>query len=190
MLGALPTLFGSGSGILAPLFQAGREVRECDLLNDAPADEPLPPHMPARSVVGFPVRRRDGRAIGGLLVGSRRRAAFDDTVTGAIRSMAHLLGIGIGNARLAAAQHRERRMAAESAVTMGTVLESVGSGVCVVDMDGILRLTNKVEITTQNHGFAVSIDSLPGEQRGYRSRDQRKTLQHARQKRPQHFETT
>jgi signal transduction histidine kinase/DNA-binding response OmpR family regulator len=60
-----------------------------------------------------------------------------------VRAIAQLLGVGIDNARLTAAQQRERRMAAESAVTLGTVLESVGSGVCVVDLDGTLRLANK-----------------------------------------------
>ena len=34
-------------------------------------------------------------------------------------------------------------MAAESAVTLGTVLESVGSGVCVVELDGTVRVANK-----------------------------------------------
>ncbi len=142
MLTALP-MYGAGSGILAPLFQSGKEVRECDLLDGAQPDAPLPPHLPVRSFIGFPIRRRDGRAVGALIVGSRQPGAFDDEQTAAVRSIAQLLGVGVDNARLAAAQHRERRMAAESAVTLGTVLESVGSGVCVIDAEGILRLTNK-----------------------------------------------
>jgi signal transduction histidine kinase/DNA-binding response OmpR family regulator len=143
VLGSLPLSLGTGGAPLAPLFQNGREVRECDLLDGAPAHEPLPPHLPARSFVGCPIRRRDGRAIGALLVGSKRRQAFDDTTMAAIRALAQLLGVGVDNARLAAAQQRERRMAAESAVTLGTVLESIDSGVCVVDLEGTLRLVNK-----------------------------------------------
>ncbi|MDQ3811213.1 MAG: hypothetical protein M3336_13070, partial [Chloroflexota bacterium] len=32
-LASLPTAYGAGSAVLAPLFQAGREVRESDLLD-------------------------------------------------------------------------------------------------------------------------------------------------------------
>jgi len=78
-----------------------------------------------------------------LLATAQRARAFDDAAMVAVRSIAQLLSTGIDNARLAAAQQRERRMAAESAVTLGTVLESVSSGICVVDLDGTVRMTNK-----------------------------------------------
>jgi PAS domain S-box-containing protein len=143
VLTALPATYGEGGGVLAPLFQGRRELFEDDLLDGAPPDAPLPAHFPARSLVGVPIRRRDGRLIGALLVGADAAAAFDTSTTGVVRALGQLLGVGIDNARLTAAQQRERRMAAESAVTLGTVLESVGSGVCVVDLDGTLRLANK-----------------------------------------------
>jgi signal transduction histidine kinase/DNA-binding response OmpR family regulator len=143
VLSSLPLTLGSGTSLLAPLFQAGREVLEPDLLDGAPVHEPLPPHLPARSFLGFPIRRRDGRAVGALLVGARRQGAFNDSASSAVRSLAQLISVGVDNARLAAAQQRERRMAAESAVTLGTVLESIDSGVCVVDLNGIIRLVNK-----------------------------------------------
>jgi PAS domain S-box-containing protein len=143
VLGALPATYGNGSSVLAPLFQASRELLEDDLLNGAPMDAPLPAHFPARSLVGLPIRRRDGRAVGALLVGAHHPGAFDTSTLAVLRALAQLLGVGIDNARLTAAQQRERRMAAESAVTLGTVLESVGSGVCVVDLDGTLRSANK-----------------------------------------------
>jgi signal transduction histidine kinase/DNA-binding response OmpR family regulator len=103
----------------------------------------LPPQLPARSLAGVAVRRRDSRVIGVLVVGARRRAAFDDTTLASLHSLAQLQGVGLDNARLAAGQQRERRMAAESAVTLGTVLESVGTGVCVVELDGTVRVANK-----------------------------------------------
>jgi signal transduction histidine kinase/DNA-binding response OmpR family regulator len=90
-----------------------------------------------------PIRRRDNRAIGALLVGSQRKAAFDDDAIATIRSMAELLGLGIDNARLVAGHQRERRVAVESQATLGTVLESVGNGVCVVELDGTLRVANR-----------------------------------------------
>jgi PAS domain S-box-containing protein len=143
ILDALPATYGEGAGVLAPLFQARRELLEADLLDGAPSDAPLPAHFPARSLVGVPIRRRNGRLIGALLVGAVAAQAFDTPTIGVVRALGQLLGVGIDNARLIAAQQRERRMAAESAVTLGTVLESVGSGVCVVDLDGTLRLANK-----------------------------------------------
>jgi len=90
-----------------------------------------------------PVRRRDSRPIGVLVVGALSSDTFDEAAQQAIRSIAQLIGIGIDNARLAIGQLRERRMAAESAVMLGTVLESVGTGVCVVELDGTVRVANK-----------------------------------------------
>jgi signal transduction histidine kinase/DNA-binding response OmpR family regulator len=142
LLAALPTSYGEGGGILAPLFQNGREVVESDLLDGAADDAPVPLQLPARTLAGVPVRRRDSRVVGALLVGATSRAAFNEVAIGAIRSIARLTGVGIDNARLAAGQQRERRMAAESAVTLDTVLGSVGTGVCVVELDGSVRVAN------------------------------------------------
>ena len=72
--------------------------------------------------------------------------------------MGHLVGIGIDNARLAAGQQRERRKAAESAVTLGTVLESVDSGVCVIELDGTVRVANKAfQVLFGTTGTAVNM---------------------------------
>jgi signal transduction histidine kinase/DNA-binding response OmpR family regulator len=142
MLAALPT-YGGGGRVLAPLFQSAAEVSEPDLLDGAPDDAVLPFQLPARSLAGVPIRRRDSRPIGVLLVGAQKSHAFDDAALGVVHGMAQLIGVGIDNARLAAAQQRERRLAAESAVTLGTVLESVGNGVCVVELDGTVRVANK-----------------------------------------------
>lgn len=144
ILAALPTSYGEGGAILAPLFQSARDVVESDLLGGAPLDAPVPPPLPVRSLFGVPVRRRDGRPVGALLVGAISPNAFDEAAQQAIRGIGHLIGIGIDNARLAAGQQRERRIAAESAVTLGTVLESVSTGVCVVELDGAVRVANKV----------------------------------------------
>ena len=143
VLAALPTGFGEGGSILAPVFQGARDVYERDLLDGAPADAPVEPRLPFRSLLGVPVRRRDSRPIGVLVVGALSSDAFDEAAQQAIRSIAQLIGIGIDNARLAIGQLRERRMAAESAVMLGTVLESVGTGVCVVELDGTVRVANK-----------------------------------------------
>jgi signal transduction histidine kinase/DNA-binding response OmpR family regulator len=141
ILAALPS-YGGGGRVLAPLFQSAAEVCESDLLDDAPIDAPAPVNLPARSLVGVPIRRRDGRPVGVLLVGALTSGAFDDSSLAVVRSIAQLIGIGIDNVRLAASKQREQRMAAESAVTLGTVLESVGIGVCVHELDGTLRVAN------------------------------------------------
>jgi signal transduction histidine kinase/DNA-binding response OmpR family regulator len=143
VLASLPTVYGEGGGILAPLFQGAREVSEPDLLDGALADSGVPRQLPARSLAGVPIRRRDSRPIGVLLVGSLRPDAFDAEALKLLRTIGQLIGVGVDNARLAAGQLRERRMAAESAVTLGTVLESVGSGVCVIELDGTVRVANK-----------------------------------------------
>jgi signal transduction histidine kinase/DNA-binding response OmpR family regulator len=143
VLSMLPTVMGTGSGVLAPLFHASREVYEPDLLDDPDETAVVPHRAPARSLVGLPVRRRDNRVIGALILGANCRDAFDEVAITTFRSMAQLLGVGIDNARLAAAQQRERRVAVESQATLGTVLESVSSGICVVDLDGTVRVCNQ-----------------------------------------------
>ncbi len=143
VLSMIPAGYGDGSGLLARLFQGGREVRDDDLLAGAHAQAPLPPNFPARSLLGAPLRRRDGRAIGAVIAAATRPGQFAEADVAVFRAIAHLAAIAVDNARLAAAQQRERRTAAESAVTLGTVLESVGSGVCVIDLDGTIRLANR-----------------------------------------------
>jgi signal transduction histidine kinase/CheY-like chemotaxis protein len=142
ILATLPVTYGTGGGILAPLFQGSREVCERDLLDDDTTSG-LPAQLPVRSLAGVPIRRRDSRPIGVLLVGARRADAFDDEAMGALRTVGRLVAVGIDNARLAAGEQRERRMVIESQATLGSVLESVGSGICVVELDGTLRVANK-----------------------------------------------
>ncbi len=143
VLAALPRSYGQGGGVLAPLFHTAREVCESDLLEGATAEMVVPKQFPVRSLAGLPVRRRDSRPVGVLLLGALRTDAFDDDTMRVVRAIGHLVGIGIDNARLAAGQQSERRKAANSAVTLGTVLESVGTGVCVVELDGTVRVANK-----------------------------------------------
>jgi PAS domain S-box-containing protein len=142
MLSMLPTVMGTGAGVLAPLFQGARELYEPDLLDDPNEAATVPQRLPARSLVGIPVRRRDNRVIGALVLGANDRDAFDDVALAKFRSMAQLVGIGVDNARLAAAQQRERRAAVESQAMLGTVLESVSAGIGVIDVDGAVRTWN------------------------------------------------
>lgn len=143
LLQMLPTTMGTGSGVLAPLFQSSQEVYEPDLLDHPDEIVEVPQRVPARSLVGLPVRRRDKRVIGALVLGANDRDAFDDVAMSAFRSLAQAAGVGVDNARLAAAQQRERRVAVESQATLGTVLESVSSGIGVAEPDGTLRVANK-----------------------------------------------
>jgi signal transduction histidine kinase/DNA-binding response OmpR family regulator len=142
VLSVLPQTLGSGPGLLSPLFQLLRETYERDLLDD-PEQTSLPPGLPARSLAGVPIRRRDSRPIGVMLIGCSRPDIFDDETLAGLRTIAQLLGVGIDNARLAASQQRERRLVIKSQATLGTVLESVGSGICVVELDGTIRVANK-----------------------------------------------
>ena len=137
----LPSTLAEDGGILAPLLREGRELRSVD--PSGLFDQAGVRGLAARTVIGMPLRWRDGRLVGGLVVGSGQPRAFSRTATTCIRAFAHIVATATDNARLVAAQQRELRMAAESAVTLGTVLESVGSGVCVVDLDGTIRLANK-----------------------------------------------
>jgi signal transduction histidine kinase/CheY-like chemotaxis protein len=143
LLAMLPTVLGTGNGALAPLFQHAREMYEPDLLDGAEEGTALPPRLPARSLLGVPIRRRDSRVLGAMLVGSDQRDAFDDVALATFRGIANLLGIALDNARLAAGQQRERRLVIQSQATLGTVLESVGSGVAVMELDGTIRVANK-----------------------------------------------
>jgi signal transduction histidine kinase/DNA-binding response OmpR family regulator len=143
VLSMLPSVMGTGSGVLAPLFQSAREVYEPDLLDDPEESASVPQRVPARSLVGLPVRRRDNRLIGALILGADCRDAFDAATLTTLRAVSQLLGVAVDNARLAASQQRERRVAVESQATLGTLLESVSSGIAVVELDGTLRLCNQ-----------------------------------------------
>jgi signal transduction histidine kinase/DNA-binding response OmpR family regulator len=136
-LAALPTSLAARDGLLALLFEQSRELHEADLRTG------LDHLLLVRSVVGIPVRRRGKRQIGALLLGAYERDAFDETALATLRSMSQLLGVGLDNARLSVGVRRERRPFVESQATLGTVLESVGSGVCVVELDGTVRVANK-----------------------------------------------
>src|SRR5205823_10162559 len=143
VLSLLPTVLGTGGGVLAPLFQNSREIYEPDLLDGADEGATVPHRLPARSLAGIPVRRRDNRVIAALIFGANSKDAFDEVAIAVCRGIANLVGVGVDNARLVAGQLRERRMVVESQATLGTVLESVSSGVCVVELDGTVRVANK-----------------------------------------------
>ena len=100
--------------------------------------------------------------IGALLVGSPRKVAFDEEATQTCRGMAQVLGVGLDNCRLAAAQQREWRLAVESQATLGTVLESVSNGICVVESDGTVRVANKafLELFGMARAAGLSQDEL------------------------------
>ncbi len=143
MLGMLPTVLGTAGGVLAPLFQEAREIYEPDLLDSPDEDLEVPNHLPARCLLGAPIRRRDNRVIGAMVVGGNGKDDFDDEAIATFRAIAQVVGTGIDNARLAAGQQRERRMVVESQATLGTVLESVDSGVSVAELDGTVRVANR-----------------------------------------------
>jgi PAS domain S-box-containing protein len=143
VLRLMPTVLGTGNGALAALFQNNQELYEPDLLDSADEDASIPSRLPARSIVGIPIRRRDSRVIGALVVGANSKAAFDENAIATYRATAQLLGAAVDNARLVAARQRERRLIVESQATLGTVLESVGSGISVADLSGTLRVANK-----------------------------------------------
>jgi PAS domain S-box-containing protein len=136
-------MLGTGGNVLAPLFEGSHEIYEPDLLDSPDEDAEVPRLMPARSLAGLPVRRRDSRVIGVLIVGSNQKDAFDRVAIATLRGVAQLLGVGIDNARLALSQQRLWRVAFDSQATLGTVLESVASGISVVEPDGSLRMANK-----------------------------------------------
>jgi signal transduction histidine kinase/CheY-like chemotaxis protein len=139
LLSALPDTLGVD--VLAPLFESCREVYVPDLL-DAQSAGLRSGHLPARSIVGLPIRRRDAGVIGAIVVGAQAKGAFDDMAVATYRGMANVLAAGLDNARLVATRHGERSLLVESESTLGTVLEAVGSGICVIDLDGTIRLAN------------------------------------------------
>jgi GAF domain-containing protein len=84
---------------VAPLFQASGEVYERDLLDDPDENAAVPHRMPGRTLAGLPVRDRDSRVIGALILGSNEKDAFDRIALATLRCVAQLLGVGIDNAR-------------------------------------------------------------------------------------------
>ena len=132
----LAVLPASGGGLLSPLFEHAREI-------NARAESSSPLQLPVRSLAGVPILGRGSQSIGVLLVGSTRAEAFDEPAMDVLRSLAQLTGVGIEAARLVAGQQVQRRVVVESDTTVGSVLESVGNAICVVELDGTVRLANK-----------------------------------------------
>jgi GAF domain-containing protein len=95
VLAGLPTAYGEGGGVLAPVFQGAREVSERDLLDGAADDAAVPPRLPARALVGLPLHRRDSRLIGVLLVGAKAKTVFGDAALDALRAIGQLVGVGV-----------------------------------------------------------------------------------------------
>jgi signal transduction histidine kinase/DNA-binding response OmpR family regulator len=99
--------------------------------------------LPSHCLVGFAVRARDGYLLGTLILGASAPEAFDSDTLATCASLARMLGLGLDNAGLIAAQQRERRVAVEAQAMLGSVLESVDAGISVVDHDGTLRVANQ-----------------------------------------------
>src|SRR5215210_2516231 len=68
VLRSLPSVYGEGGGVLASLFQSVHEILEPDLLDGDDEDAPIPPLLPARALIGVPIRRRDSRPLGVMVV--------------------------------------------------------------------------------------------------------------------------
>ncbi len=145
---ATRAMVATGAADVAAVYEASRPWSlRAHSSGDAPApgERPFEEPLPVPNLVGFPVRDRSGRLLASLVFGSQMYEfdAFDAGVLAAYASLAHMLGVGLDHARLAAEQQRERRRAADARATLESVLESVDAGISVVDLDGRIRVANQ-----------------------------------------------
>jgi signal transduction histidine kinase/DNA-binding response OmpR family regulator len=124
---------------------------------DRIGQRPLAEQLPATQLVGFAVRGRDGNLLAALTLGCDESIEAD--AVEAYVSLARMLGVGLDHARLVADQHRERRRAAEARATLESVLESVDTGVSVVDLNGQVRVVNRALLDL--FGLVAEIDGAP-----------------------------
>jgi signal transduction histidine kinase len=124
-----------GEGVLAPIYKEHRLVRVDDATNDAHAVGQPRGHMLVRSFLGAPLLGRDGRMLGGLLLGHTRPGRFTAEHETLLKGLAAQAAVALENARL----YEQARARAEE---LEAVIESMVDGVALHDAKGELIRQN------------------------------------------------
>jgi PAS domain S-box-containing protein len=128
-----------GEGVLAPIYQEQRLVRVGDATKDERAVGQPRGHVLVRSFLGAPLLGRDGRMLGGLLLGHSQPDQFTEEHEVLLRGLAAQASVALENARL----YEQARARAEE---LEAVVESMVDGVAVYRANGELVRQNRAAL--------------------------------------------
>ncbi len=128
-----------GEGVLAPIYQEHRLVRVGDATRDARAIGQPRGHPLVRSFLGAPLLGRDGRMLGGLLLGHTLPDQFTAEHEALLRGLAAQASVALENARL----FEQARQRAEE---LEAVIESMVDGVALHNAKGELVRQNRAAL--------------------------------------------
>jgi signal transduction histidine kinase len=125
-----------GEGVLAPIYQEQRLVRVDDATKDGRAVGQPRGHVLVRSFLGAPLLGRDGRMLGGLLLGHSQPEQFTEEHEALLKGLAAQASVALENARL----YEQARARAEE---LEAVIESMVDGVALHNARGELVRENR-----------------------------------------------
>jgi PAS domain S-box-containing protein len=128
-----------GEGVLAPIYQEHRLVRVGDATKAAHAVGQPRGHPLVRSFLGAPLLGRDGKMLGGLLLGHIRPDQFTVEHEALLRGLAAQASVALENARL----FEQARQRAEE---LEAVIESIVDGVALHHASGELVRQNRAAL--------------------------------------------
>ncbi|HEY7123337.1 MAG TPA: ATP-binding protein [Ktedonobacterales bacterium] len=128
-----------GEGVLAPIYQEQHLVRVGDATTDARAIGQPRGHLLVRSFLGAPLLGRDGRMLGGLLLGHSQPDQFTAEHEALLKGLAAQASVALENARL----FEQARQRAEE---LEAVIEGMVDGVALHNAKGKLVRQNRAAL--------------------------------------------
>jgi signal transduction histidine kinase len=128
-----------GEGVLAPIYQEHRLVRTGDATNDTRSKGQPRGHPLVRSFLGAPLLGRDGKMLGGLLLGHILPDQFTENHESLLRGLAAQASVALENARLFEQVHAR-------AEEMEAILDNMINGVVLHNASGELVHQNRAAL--------------------------------------------
>ncbi|HLW02506.1 MAG TPA: GAF domain-containing protein, partial [Ktedonobacterales bacterium] len=139
-----------GEGVLAPIYQEQRLVRVADATKDERAIGQPHGHPLVRSFLGAPLLGRDGRMLGGLLLGHSRPDQFTAEHEALLKGLAAQASVALENARL----YEQARARAEE---LEAVIESMVDGVALHNSRGeLIRENQAARLMSASNGTSIA----------------------------------
>lgn len=143
------TLITAVRGLLVPILEEGRVLRLPSMQADPRFENRHPPGIPVVSVLGAPMRGRDNRVMGALLIGHHLPNMFDEQQERLAVTLAGHAAIAMENARLL----EDARASSSRVRVVNKVSQALSA---ILDTDTLLReIQGFIADTMDAYAFAV-----------------------------------